>query len=90
MTLFRLPVVLAVLLLSMSWSSTTAFAQVAMPAAPREAVTTVASGLTNPQISEKLFISIDTVDSHRKNLYTKLKINNTALLVRFAMENNLL
>ncbi len=49
MTLFRLPVVLAVLLLSMSWSSTTAFAQVAMPAAPREAVTTVASGLTNPR-----------------------------------------
>ena len=48
----------------------------------------VAEGLTNNQIGEKLFISIDTVDSHRKNLYTKLNVNNTALLVRYALENN--
>jgi DNA-binding NarL/FixJ family response regulator len=56
----------------------------------KEILGLIVSGLTNPQISEKLFISIDTVDSHRKNLYTKLKINNTASLVRFAVENSLL
>ncbi|RYY19243.1 MAG: response regulator transcription factor [Chitinophagaceae bacterium] len=56
----------------------------------KEILGLIASGMTNPQISEKLFISVDTVDSHRKNLYTKLRINNTALLVRFAIENNLL
>ncbi len=49
----------------------------------------VAEGLTNPQIGEKLFISTDTVDSHRKNLHTKLGVNNTALLVRYAIENGL-
>jgi DNA-binding NarL/FixJ family response regulator len=49
----------------------------------------VAEGYTNNQIGEKLFISTDTVDSHRKNLYTKLNLNNTALLVRYAIENNL-
>ncbi len=49
----------------------------------------VAEGYTNNQIGEKLFISIDTVDSHRKNLHTKLNVNNTALLVRYAIENNL-
>jgi DNA-binding NarL/FixJ family response regulator len=49
----------------------------------------VAEGLTNPQIGEKLFISPDTVDSHRKNLHTKLGVNNTALLVRYAIENGL-
>ncbi len=49
----------------------------------------VAEGLTNPQIGEKLFISPDTVDSHRKNLHTKLGVNNTALLVRYAVENGL-
>jgi DNA-binding NarL/FixJ family response regulator len=49
----------------------------------------VVEGLTNPQIAEKLFISQDTVDSHRKNLHTKLGVNNTALLVRFAIENGL-
>jgi DNA-binding NarL/FixJ family response regulator len=49
----------------------------------------VVEGLTNPQIGEKLFISTDTVDSHRKNLHTKLNVNNTALLVRYAIENGL-
>jgi DNA-binding NarL/FixJ family response regulator len=49
----------------------------------------VAEGLTNPQIGEKLFISPDTVDSHRKNLHTKLGVNNTALLVRYAIEHGL-
>lgn len=49
----------------------------------------VVEGLTNPQIGEKLFISTDTVDSHRKNLHTKLGVNNTALLVRYAIENGL-
>lgn len=50
----------------------------------------VVEGLTNPQIAEKLFISQDTVDSHRKNLHTKLGVNNTALLVRYALENGLI
>jgi DNA-binding NarL/FixJ family response regulator len=49
----------------------------------------VAEGLTNNQIGEKLFISPDTVDSHRKNLHTKLGVNNTAMLVRYAIENGL-
>ena len=49
----------------------------------------VTEGLTNPQIGEKLFISPDTVDSHRKNLHTKLGVNNTALLVRYAIEHGL-
>jgi DNA-binding NarL/FixJ family response regulator len=49
----------------------------------------VTEGLTNPQIGERLFISPDTVDSHRKNLHTKLNVNNTALLVRYAIEHGL-
>lgn len=56
----------------------------------KEVLLHIAEGLTNLQIAEKLFISIDTVDSHRKNLHTKLNVNNTALLVRFAVENDLL
>lgn len=55
-----------------------------------EVLKLVAEGLTNQQIGEKLFISIDTVDSHRKNLHTKLGVNNTALLVRFALENGMI
>lgn len=56
----------------------------------KEVLQHIVQGLTNLQIAEKLFISIDTVDSHRKNLHSKLNVNNTALLVRFAIENDLL
>jgi DNA-binding NarL/FixJ family response regulator len=55
----------------------------------KEVLILIAEGLTNAQISEKLFISIDTVDSHRKNLHTKLEVKNTAMLIKFATENNL-
>ena len=56
----------------------------------KEILIHIAEGLTNGQIAEKLFISTDTVDSHRKNLHTKLNVKNTATLIRFAVENNLL
>jgi DNA-binding NarL/FixJ family response regulator len=56
----------------------------------KEILIHISEGLTNVQIAEKLFISADTVDSHRKNLYAKLNVKNTALLIRFALENNLL
>jgi DNA-binding NarL/FixJ family response regulator len=56
----------------------------------KEVLAAVAEGLTNMQIAEKLFISVDTVESHRKNLHAKLNVKNTAMLVRFAMENDLL
>ena len=56
----------------------------------KEIVKLVAEGLTNPEISKRLFISVDTVDSHRKNLYTKLNVNNTASLIRYAIENGII
>jgi DNA-binding NarL/FixJ family response regulator len=56
----------------------------------KEVLIHIAEGLTNAQIAEKLFISIDTVESHRKNLHAKLGVKNTAMLVRFAIENDLL
>jgi len=56
----------------------------------KEILSQIAAGLTNNQIAEKLFISPLTVDSHRKNLLTKLEVNNTASLIRFAMENGLI
>jgi DNA-binding NarL/FixJ family response regulator len=56
----------------------------------KEVLKMVADGMTNQQIATTLFLSIDTVDTHRKNLYSKLGVNNVASLVRFAMENELL
>lgn len=56
----------------------------------KEILSLIAEGLTNNQIAEKLFISPLTVDSHRKNLLTKLQVNNTASLIKQAVENHLI
>ena len=56
----------------------------------KEILKLIAGGLTNTQVAEKLFISIDTVDTHRKNLHNKLNVKNTATLIRIAIEHNLL
>ena len=59
---------------------------------PRETeiVRYIGSGMTNPEIAERLFLSTSTVDTHRKNILAKLQLKNTAALVRYAAENNLL
>jgi DNA-binding NarL/FixJ family response regulator len=44
---------------------------------------------TNQEIAEKLFISVRTVDAHRRNLLEKTGARNTAGLVKFALENNI-
>ncbi len=56
----------------------------------KEVLYWIAQGLTNAQIAEKLFVSVSTIDTHRKNLLSKLKVNNTASLLKSATENLLL
>lgn len=56
----------------------------------KEILGLIAEGLTNNQVAEKLFISPLTVDTHRKNLLTKLNVNNTASLIRLAVEHRLI
>jgi len=55
----------------------------------KEVLQLIVDGLTNPQIAEKLFISLHTVDSHRKNLIAKFNVNNTASLIRIAIKYGL-
>jgi DNA-binding NarL/FixJ family response regulator len=49
----------------------------------------VVSGKTNNQIAEDLFISPLTVETHRRNLMKKMKVSNTASLVKMAIEKSL-
>lgn len=56
----------------------------------KEVLLLIADGLTNPQMAAKLFISLHTVDSHRKNLLTKFNVNNTASLIKMAAKYNLI
>ncbi len=44
-------------------------------------------GLTSKEISEKLHVSLFTVNSHKKNIHKKLNISSTAELVKFYYEN---
>lgn len=50
----------------------------------KEVLLLIANGLTNPDIAEKLFISVSTVNSHRKSLLEKFEVLNSASLVAHA------
>jgi len=52
----------------------------------KEVLQLIADGFTNPQIAEKLFVSVSTIDSHRKSLMAKLSTNNTASLLKTSIE----
>lgn len=47
----------------------------------KEILQLIAEGLTNAEIAEKLFISISTVNTHRKSLLEKFDAKNTAILI---------
>lgn len=47
----------------------------------KEVLLLIAEGLTNNEIAEKLFISIPTVNTHRKSLLEKFDAKNTAILI---------
>lgn len=50
-----------------------------------EVLQLIAQGLTNLEMSEKLFLSKRTIEGHRQNLIEKTGSKNTAALIRFAV-----
>lgn len=55
-----------------------------------EVLECIAAGLTTHEIADKLFISKNTVESHRKNLLYKLNARNTAELVNNAYKRRII
>jgi DNA-binding NarL/FixJ family response regulator len=55
----------------------------------KDVLNLIVKEFTNFEIAEKLFISVRTVDAHRRNLLEKTGARNTAGLVKFAIENRL-
>lgn len=53
----------------------------------KEVLQLIASGLTNQEIADRLFIGITTVETHRKNLLQKFGARNVAALVNLATKN---
>ena len=50
----------------------------------------VASGKSNKEIGESLFISVKTVETHKTHILIKLGLNNNSELVRYAVKNNII
>ena len=56
----------------------------------QEVLALVASGKSNQEVADDLFISIKTVDTHKNHILDKLGLKNTAELVKYAIKNNLI
>lgn len=55
----------------------------------KEILKYIAEEFTTPEIAEKLFISQYTVNTHRKNLISKLGVKNVAGLVKYAFRKGM-
>ncbi len=55
-----------------------------------EVMKLICDGLSSKNISEQLFISINTVETHRKKILMKLNVKNSIGIVKYAAENNML
>jgi two-component system response regulator NreC len=55
-----------------------------------EVLTLIAEGLTNPEIADRLVISVKTVDRHRENIMRKLNMHSRIDLVKYAIKMGLI
>lgn len=55
-----------------------------------EVLQLMANGKSTKQIADALYISIDTVESHRKSLYKKLKVGNASEAVAWGFRNKVI
>lgn len=56
----------------------------------REIIACVARGLSNKEIADKLFLSVHTVATHRRNICSKLSIHSASGLTIFAIMHGLI
>lgn len=50
----------------------------------------IAEGFSVSDISEKLFVSVKTVGTHRQHILEKLNLKSTSDIVKFALKNNII
>jgi DNA-binding NarL/FixJ family response regulator len=56
----------------------------------KEILELISEGFTNQEIATRLFLTVYTIDSHRKNMLTKFNVKNTAALIKIAVSNQLI
>lgn len=52
----------------------------------KEVLELIADGMTNVEIAEKLFVSVTTVDTHRKSLLAKFDVKNVTTMIKSAVQ----
>ncbi len=55
----------------------------------KEILKQIVNGFTNKEIAQECFISVRTVDAHRRNIMKKLNVTNSAQMVKLSLENNI-
>jgi DNA-binding NarL/FixJ family response regulator len=55
-----------------------------------EVLRLIAQEFSNQEIADKLFISVRTVDTHRRNILDKIQAKNTAGMVKYAIQHQLI
>jgi len=56
----------------------------------KEIIVCLVQGMSNKEIANKLYISVNTVTTHRRNIVRKLQIHSLAGLTIYAIANNLI
>jgi DNA-binding NarL/FixJ family response regulator len=55
-----------------------------------EIIKKIADDKSNQEIANELFISLRTVETHRRNLMQKLKVNSIVALLKYAAKQNII
>jgi len=55
-----------------------------------EILTLICQGLSNTEISDKLCLSLRTIEGHKSNIFSKTGVKNSVSLVMFALKNHLI
>ncbi len=63
--------------------------EIALSSREKEVIKYIAKELNSAEIADELFISKRTVEGHRKNIIAKLKLKNSAGIVKYAIQNGL-
>ncbi len=56
----------------------------------RQVLTLIAEGKTGQEVADELFISVNTVQTHRSHIMEKLNLHNRSQLIRYALRKGLI
>ncbi len=81
---------IADIILHPEWDKEKESTQIILSRREKQILQLIINELTTHEVAEQLFISENTVETHRRNIMKKLGARNTAGMVRIALENKLI